>query len=69
MVSGPHKVCLTVNNLPEGWMNCQDEPNPYVYNFQFWNSIDYLIFGTNDQGWAPTEFKGLKIPACCPSKG
>ena len=69
MIAGPHKICLTINNLQEGWMNCQAGPNPYVYNFQFWNSIDYIIFGTNDQGWAPPELKGLSIPACCPSNG
>ena len=67
MLAGPHKMCLTVNNLQEGWLNCQAGPNPYTYNFQFWNSIDYIIFGTNDQGWAPLEFKNLTIPACCPT--
>ena len=68
MPAGPHKMCLTVNNLQEGWLNCQAGPNPYTYNFQFWNSIDYIIFGTNDQGWAPLEFQKLPIPACCPTK-
>ena len=64
MIYGPHKLILSVSNLPEANMCCQSTANPYVYNFQFWNSIDYIIFGTNDQGWAPLEFKKLQVPKC-----
>ena len=65
MIYGPHKLILSVSNLPEGNMCCQSIAHPYTYNFQFWNSIDYIIFGTNDQGWAPLEFKKLQVPKCC----